>query len=374
MPITVVCDRESLGARIRQALIGSGQECPAGHVIRIDEAVPHLLRARPELVVLATGPNPESALPAVSRLGELMPGHVLAVGPLSEPKTVLRVLRGGAADFIDESEVESELPAAVARLRASHTERVAGRILAVIAPNGGSGASLIAANLAVLLAKTHTRSLLIDMKARSGDLAGLLDVKPSHTLHDLCRNAARIDQVLLEQTLARHGSGAHLLASPREIEPVAPAPADAITRVLGLGRDAFPRVVVDVDPILLAEQVAVLRAADVILFVMRLEFNSLRNAKPLLDHLERKGVDPKRFLLVGNRQGQPKELAAAKIEDVLGRKFFRFIPDDPKAAIRAQNNGVPAVHEAPRSRLAKGLTQLATALDALPEVPAPKGT
>ena len=82
---------------------------------------------------------------------------------------------------------------------------------------------------------------------------------------------------------------------------------------------------------------------------MRLEFNSLRNAKTMLDHLERRGVDPKKVALVANRVGQPKEIPAAKVEEALARKFFAKIPDDPKAALgvaeqrRARADGIPLV-------------------------------
>ena len=379
MSVCVVSDRGPLGERIRKALVGSGRECPASQVVRADEAEP-LLRARPGLVVFATGPDPTAALPTVARLGALAPAGLVAVGPLAEPKVILSVLRGGAADFVDEADLEAELPAALARLDVAGPGRTGtgraapGRIVAVVAPSGGSGSSLIAANLGVAFVKAHRRTLLIDLKARAGDLAALLDLKPSHSLKDLGADPARIDRVLFEQTLTPHDSGVHLLASPREFRPQSPASPEAIARVLGLARDTFPRAILDVDPALGPEQLAALRLADIVLVVMRLEFNPLRNAKPLIEHLERERIDLKRLALVGNRQGQPKELAPAKVEEALGRKFAHLLPDDPKAAIRAQNNGVPVMFESPSSRLARGLAKLATVLDALPALPTPKGS
>jgi pilus assembly protein CpaE len=370
MRVCVISDQDTLGTRIRRALIAAGQECPESHIVRPSEAESYLLRARPEMVVAATGPEVEAAVTSISRLRDLIPGFLLAVGPVSEPKLVLRILRGGAADYVDEDEVETELGPALARLQGGRPERAApGRFYAVLASGGGSGSSLVAVNLAVAMAKLHERSFLIDLKPRSGDLAAMLDLKPSHTMQDLCRIADRIDRVLFEQTLTKHASGVSLLASPRNFE--ATFSEDAIGRALDLGRALFPRMIADVDPTLPAEAIATLRQADTILLVMRLEFNALRNARSMLDHMERRGIDSKRVELVGNRVGQPKEIPALKVEEALARKFFAKLPEDPKSALASQNNGVPVLKEYPSSRLSKAINAMAAALNALAPNPVP---
>ena len=55
--------------------------------------------------------------------------------------------------------------------------------------------------------------------------------------------------------------------------------AEAMNRVLALGRGIFPYVVVDLDHSFRDEQAQVLKQANVILLVMRLDFASLRNAQ-----------------------------------------------------------------------------------------------
>ena len=64
----------------------------------------------------------------------------------------------------------------------------AGRMIAVLAPSGGSGSSTLAVNVATVLAKEHKSAALIDLKLQAGDLAALLDLKPTYTLADLCQN------------------------------------------------------------------------------------------------------------------------------------------------------------------------------------------
>ena len=82
--------------------------------------------------------------------------------------------------------------AALDRWRASqvgHGET--GKLIAALAPSGGSGTSTLAVNLATVLAKQHKTVGLIDLNLETGDLATLLDLKPTYTIVDLCHNIAR---------------------------------------------------------------------------------------------------------------------------------------------------------------------------------------
>src|SRR5262249_47737484 len=141
---------------------------------------------------------------------------------------------------------------------------------------------------------------------------------------------------------------------------------DGVHHAVRLACSLFPYVVVDLDHWFQPEQVEVLRQADVILLVLRLDFLSVRNARRTLDHIERLGTAPDRSRLVVNRHGQPKEVPAAKAEEVLDMRIFHFIPDDPKAVNRANNNGVPVVLEEPRAVVSRSLTRLAQGVNGRP--------
>jgi pilus assembly protein CpaE len=107
----------------------------------------------------------------------------------------------------------------------------------------------------------------------------------------------------------------------------------------------------------------VLRQADVILLVIRLDFTSLRNCRRTLEHLEHLGVQRERVRLVANRHGQPKEIPASKAEEALGLKIAHYIPDDPKTVNRANNNGVPLIVESPSARISRSVVKLATSVN-----------
>jgi pilus assembly protein CpaE len=363
MQAFIVSDHDSIGPRARQVLLFEGLNCPAAHVISLDLAMHHLARGEPDLIVIALGPDPGRALAVLDDLRSKVRARVLVVGPASS-QLVLRALRGGAADYVDEADLEAELQAALRRLKDEGNGRAGpGRVIAVMAPCGGSGSSTLAANVATALAKEHKKIALVDLKLEAGDLAALLDLRPAYTLADLTQDVARMDRVLLERSLARHHSGVHLLASPRTFADIPYVTPEGVDQVLNLSRAVFPYVVADLDHAYRDVQERAARQADVILLVIRLDFSALRNTRRILDHLEHLGVDKDRVRLVVNRYGRPKEVPAAKAEEALGIKIFHYVPDDPRAVNRANNNGTPFVLEVPSAKVSRSVTRLAMSVN-----------
>src|SRR5262249_42220064 len=168
---------------------------------------------------------------------------------------------------------------------------------------------------------------------------------------------------MFERSLVAHANGVSVLAPPRAFADIHHVTADGVRQALALGRSLFPYVVIDLDHSFRDEQIQVLRQADVILLVMRLDFTSVRNIRRTLDHLEALKIDRNRVRLVVNRYGQPKEVPPAKAEEVLGLKIAHYIPEDPKTINRANNSGVPVVLDAPSAKVSKSLMQLAASIN-----------
>lgn len=367
MKVFIVSDTDPTARRVRTVLLRAGLECPAGNVLVLDLAELQLPSQRPELVVLVLDPDPERGLAALAELHRAAGCPVLVVGPAADSRLVLRALRAGAADYVDEAELDADLPAALGRVQGGlGKQSEPARTIAVLAPSGGSGASTVAVNIAATLAGKHKAALLLDLKLYNGDLAALLDLKPKHTLAELCQNAEQLDRTMFENSLARHDSGVQLLAPPRWFPDAAHVTAGGVRQVLNLGRALFPYVVADLDNSFAPEQVQVLRQADVVVLVLRLDFATLRNAQRALEYLDQLGIGRDKVRVVANRYGQPKEVPAAKAEEALGVKIAHYVPDDAKTVNRANNNGVPVVRESPSARVSKSLTTLAASVNGRP--------
>jgi pilus assembly protein CpaE len=322
------------------------------------ESAPHYLgRAEADLVIFLLSPALERSLAVLGEVRGQTRARVLALGPATDPKLILRSLRNGADEYLDEADLDAELEGGLRRGQGGTA--APGRLLALLAPSGGSGSSTLAVNVATVLARSQGRSLLLDLNLECGDLATLLDLKPAHDLAELCHNAEQLDRTMFERSLAAHVGGAHLLAAPRTLGDVGLVTPDGLRRVLVLARALFPFLVADLDHTFREELAEVLRQADAVLLVLRLDFTCLRNAKKALDYLGQLSVPADRIRLVVNRLGQAKEVPAARAEQALGLKVFHAVPDDPKTVNRANNNGVPAVLDNPGARVCRSLTRLA---------------
>jgi pilus assembly protein CpaE len=365
MQVLLAGDHEAILTEVRRVLLREGLECPGSHVMPLSGMVEGLGKIHPDALLLVLSPDPDRALSVLAEVLDTARGRVVVIGPNLDPKLVVRALRGGADDYVDEADLEADLVAALGRLKRELAARSGeeGRIIAVLGPSGGSGSSTIAANIATMLAKEHKSAALFDMKLETGDLAALLDLKPTHTLADLCQNVARMDRVLFERSLSRHSCGVHLLASPLQFTDISFVTAEGVRKALGMARMMFPYVVIDLDHTFHPEQVEALRQANVVLVVLRLDFASLRNTRRTLDYLEKLGVGRERVQLVVNRYGQPKQVPAAKAEEALGLKISHYLPDDPKTVNRANNDGVPVVIESPSSKISRSVMKLAAGVN-----------
>ena len=217
-----------------------------------------------DVLVVVLSPDPERGLEALRQARHAMTGCVLAVGQASDSKLILRALHEGADYYIDEAELEVSLEAALSKLQSKQDGGgPSGRLIAVLAAAGGSGASTLAVNIATILAKDNEKAALIDLKPGRGDLAALLDLKPNFHLADLCVKVDRLDQAMFEKALIRHASGVHLLASPQVFADTRLVSPQGVSQILTWARRLFMYTVVDLEDCFHEEQVMALRQAAV---------------------------------------------------------------------------------------------------------------
>ena len=154
MQAVIVSDDEALAVKIRRVLLRDAHDCPAANVVRLEAGGRQVVKAHPDLVIVAASSDGERTLAVVSEVRLLTEGGILVVGSTAEARFVLQALRRGASDFVDVAELESDLKAALSRLGAELPDSAeAGRTIAILGPSGGSGSSTLAVNVATVLAK-----------------------------------------------------------------------------------------------------------------------------------------------------------------------------------------------------------------------------
>lgn len=363
MRALVIGDQEAIVTEVRQSLSASNRGYDRIEVATLARALDAFSGADRDLTVLILPVDPESALPVLDVLCRATQSSLFVVGPIRDAKFVLRVLRLGADEYLDQADVKAELASSLDSIKSTPGAGSAkGRVVGVLAAGGGAGGSILAANLAVLLAKWTGKAALVDMRAGASDQESLLDLKSEHNLADLCRNVRRLDQNMFEQALVRHVSGAHLLAAPSAVEEASDVTPQGVRQVLGYARASFPYVIVDLDRVLRLEQLAAVVQADILLLPMRLDIASLRSARRLIDALQQAGFAEERLRIVAGRYGQARELPLRKVVQALGLAIPHQIPDAPAEINLAGNKGVPVVLEYPRGKVAKSIAKLAAAV------------
>jgi pilus assembly protein CpaE len=371
MRVLVATDSDRSAQRVWETLSRHGIECTASPTVGLDLAADRASRIVPELLVLILPPDPRAGLDALRETCQTVRNsHVLVVGPATDPKLILDVLRTGAAEYLDEAALETELAAALVRAKAKRAcpaeSRPGGKVVGILGPSGGSGASMVAASLSAALAGQHGSCGLIDLRLAAGDLASMFDLNPAHTIADLCDRLSRVDQSMFEQFLARHPSGVHLLAAPREFAEIEKITGKGVRRALAMGRVRFPYVVVEVDNAFGKEQVEALWQADAILLVLRLDYTSVRNARRAMDHLVELGIGLDQVQLVANGYRQRRQLRVSQAEQALDMRILHYVPNDPAQVNRAINKGVPVALHRPSCSVAKSIMELAASVNGRP--------
>ncbi|MGL4553050.1 MAG: AAA family ATPase [Gemmataceae bacterium] len=358
--------------KLRELLNGRPDQ-PA--MVELDRAESYLAHASASRLLVVLSPMPDRAMQVLRKVRGLINGPVLAVGPVNNPRLILQALNFGANHYVDEADLDGQFETLLARLNpreesaAVHT----GRLIAVLGAGGGSGTSTVACNLAAVLARDARRCALLDLHPGAGDQAALLDLKPTHTLADLCMKASAMDQAMVESSLVGHPSGISLLAPPDRYDEIPLVTPHGVQKVLTLLRQLYPFTVADLEDCFHEEQVIALRQADNVLVVLRPDYTSLRNARRLLAHFDQVGIARGRLRLVLNRCGQAKELPAEEIEQALGMPIGDQLPDDARTVNGANNTGILAVLKAAGSKVSQAIVELAHAINPPADPKPPSG-
>lgn len=358
----IVSDDARRADALRRALGRAGHNCPEDHTILPDQAAQALAARATQgiFLVVTVGKSPPATLRTIHQLRQTTNEVIIAVGP-KEASVILEAIRAGADDYVDETLAMDELPHSISRHGATRGLAASeGELIVVMSGSGGSGRSLVATNLSVTLANIQGRCGLVELDACSGNCASLLNLKPRHTILDLCRRSEKLDRKTLEKALIEHDSGVSLLPAPSE--PVRPDVIgdEFIERAVRELRTMFPKVVLDCQD---GWNTGLLRRLSAqtphFLVLTRLDFNSVCNTGRVLSHLEKSGIDRHRVQVLANRHGEPGNVPPAKIEHALATRVAHLIPDDPRTVHRSINTGVPFVVDSPAAPISKAVSSIA---------------
>ncbi|MFP5330742.1 MAG: CpaE family protein [Acidimicrobiia bacterium] len=326
------------------------------------------------MVILGPSYAEESALDLVRNLRAADPTLISLVVAESVTAGLLRAaMQRGVSDVIEAPLTEEKIASAISQFSSDVLKMQAsrpgptpatpdgpplGEIVTVMSAKGGSGKTVTATNLAVLLAQQPgSKVCLVDADLQFGDVCLVLQLEPKFTVVNAAAELHRLDEELLNSILTPHHSGLKVLAAPLE-----PAFADDITtagllQILELLKSMFDYVVVDTASLLDELLLSLLEKSDQVLMVVDMDLPSVKNAKLALETLRLLKFPTNKVRLVLNRSNAKARLDDREIEGALKSQIQARIPSDGDVAASV-NEGRPMVESQPKSKVAKGFAEV----------------
>ncbi len=338
-----------------------------------EQAVEMAQKHRPDIILMDINMPGLDGIGASQAIVQRVPtAQIIIMSVQSEADYLRRAMLAGARDFLMKPFSGDELVTAIRRvhqMRPAVTEKVAearpgrsersarampveteGRIISVYSPKGGSGCTTIAVNLAVALADQGYSTLLIDGSLQFGDVAIMLNLKPSTSVLDLMDRIEDLDPDLVSSVVVRHDSGLRVLMAPPRPEMADLVTEEKMKTLLAALRQSFEYIIIDTSTSLDDVALAMLDISDRIFLVTQQSLPTLKNVSRFFDLAETLSYERSQVVLIVNRASESMGISVKDISETLKRPVLTTIPVDDEAVSRAADQGRPLVISKSRKR------------------------
>jgi len=324
-----------------------------------------VVRLKPSAAIISLGANRDQAIQLIQRLNAECPATaVISAAQETSADLILQSLRAGAREFLRLPINADELRTVLDRTSdfcAGQIESATkiGRMTAVFSSKGGCGTSFIVTNLA---ASTAARTLLVDLNTEAGDLPLFLDVDPKYSIADIVACHGDLDDSLISNFVTPCSANLHLLAAPKEVDPIEKIEPENVVEALQRLRECYEYVVLDSQHTFDAITLTALEQSDDIVLVLTLDLPAIRSAQRALRVFDRFGYPRTKLRIVVNRWSKQDNLDLRQVEECLGMPVIGSLPSDYQAVVNSINLGTPLVKSNPKSKVALEIKRIAQAL------------
>ncbi|QFS81863.1 CobQ/CobB/MinD/ParA nucleotide binding domain protein [Roseivivax sp. THAF40] len=305
------------------------------------------------------------------------------------PATLHRLLKNGADEFVPYPLPEGELAAAVERIKRPPAPQLVaesegresqarlksdgdGVLLAVQGMAGGVGTTTFAVNLAWELANVEKdkdkapRVCLLDLGLQFGSAATYLDLPRKETIVELLADIGTLDQDTFAQALQSFEDRIDVFTAPSDLLPLDMITQEDVSLLLGLAREHFDYIVVDMPSAITQWSETVLQAAQVYFAMIELDMRSAQNTLRLKRALQSEDLPFDKLRFVLNRAPKFTDLQgksrAKRMAESLDIGMDLFMPDGGRPIAQACDHGLPIALQAAKNPLRKEIAKLAQSL------------
>jgi pilus assembly protein CpaE len=366
----------------RRRVVAKALAGPQAKIARVVERYPEvgdlaeIIEADYDVVIVDLDPDPELALDVVETLcGQNNSVTVMVYSARGDSELLVRCMRAGVREFLTEPVLpgtvgEALVRASVRRDEVRRHKKATGKLLVFVGAKGGSGATTVASNFAVALAKqSGGKVALLDLDLQLGDAALTLGVATKFTALDALENTNRLDSDFLSVLMAKHASGLAVLGAPDTIPAIQPSKS-GMEKLFRVAREDFEYVVVDAGSHSIEMYEALFETASTVYLVAQVAVADLRNSNRFISRYFGGAGNEKLEVVLNRYIPKDIEIDEAAITKALTRPAKWKIPNDYVAARRAQNSGVPLVSE--KSQIAHAFGEMARAASGQSPLPGKK--
>lgn len=311
---------------------------------------------------------------------------VLVIAEDVSPIALHQLLQLGAEEFVPYPLPDGALHDAIERMRnralnvdsegGSKLKAGGGRdgvVLAVHGLAGGTGSTTFAVNLAWELADIDVadppRVCLLDLDLQFGSTSTFLDLPRREAVYELLQDVSVADDDAFMQAMLTFNEKLHVLTAPTEMLPLDLIGQEDIQKIIGVARDNFDYVVIDMPSSVVLWTETVLNEAHVYFTTMELDMRSAQNALRLIRALKGEELPVEKLRYVLNRAPKFTDLTGKsrvkRMGESLDIKIEVQIPDGGRAVTEAADHGMPLAEVAGKNVVRKEIQKLAQSVHEL---------
>jgi pilus assembly protein CpaE len=318
----------------------------------------------PDVVLLCLSNEWESDFAFLSMVLPDQKPPIIVVSPVIEIGLLKSSMHAGARDVMQLPMEPDDLVSKVLELAQeaqAKTSDHSAHLIAFMNAKGGSGASVLAANVAATIAKRHIRrAMLLDFDVQFASQPSYLNLGANNGLINALESAETLDEASIKGYSQIHKCGLHLLAaapsglvSPDEIAQ------ERVESLLDVLDKAFDNVVVDLPRRIDAITTTILARVDKIVVVTQQSVSHLHDTKRLLTILHRfVGLPDDRMVIAINRFDKKSDVRRSDFEEAFPGVEIVQIPGDYRRVAESVNLGVPLVEHGEKTPISKAIVNL----------------
>jgi pilus assembly protein CpaE len=329
----------------------------------------HGVDTPPDLVILHLSQLWREELEAIAARPPQLRPALIVVGAASDVNVMRLAMQAGARDLLSHPFAEADLLQAMQRTleeRPRATKSAApGKVSVFMNAKGGCGATMLACNVAhVLAVKSKQRAALLDLDLQFGAAPLYLDLYPTRGIGQALENLAGLDEVALEGYFTRHASGLSVLSHAAD-EPLAPGAISsaAVNQLLDVTLRNHEHVVVDMPRSVDAVSTTVMQRAHQIVLVLQQSITAVRDATRMVQWLRSDvGIGKDQLCVVINRYEKDAAVAVDDIQKTLACNAPTLVPNDFRLVSECINSGTALLDNAGSAAITRAVMTLETRL------------